>query len=337
MCLRTFKDEGELNDTISELKRYTAKLPQKIADVEGKLKLTVARLDSMRNAKSTKDTYLKLKSTDLVNLRKEIETLDRNELPKLRADLKATEDIVNKLNARKACADQLQNEIVLIDKYAHECADAERKIDLAKRQNEPQDDVDLDELNMEKCAMQEELNRNEKRISEKREEMNANYKRTDRINTLKERLNELKQRKTDLAARMQKKGQLEDKKIELTREMDEIRNDMKSLNEKLELKKTKLDELIESREENQMSERAMIEQRRSSLDKVKDLFNRMQLLIDSIHDYEMNNQSDAEKLRRELKNIEADERQQQQEVERIRKRLDEIKSELARQVSNILV
>jgi hypothetical protein len=38
VCMRFFKDERELAETIGELKKYTNKLPQKVNDLEVKLK-----------------------------------------------------------------------------------------------------------------------------------------------------------------------------------------------------------------------------------------------------------------------------------------------------------
>lgn len=37
VCMRCFKDERELTDTVAELKKYTSKLPQKMTDLESKL------------------------------------------------------------------------------------------------------------------------------------------------------------------------------------------------------------------------------------------------------------------------------------------------------------
>lgn len=38
VCMRFFKDDRELADTIAELKKYTNKLPQKMTDLENRLK-----------------------------------------------------------------------------------------------------------------------------------------------------------------------------------------------------------------------------------------------------------------------------------------------------------
>ncbi len=128
VCLRIFKDQSELDDTIRELKKYTSKLPQKMKDLETKIVDGENKIQKMIQAKPIKESYENLKNRDLANLKSQIDTLDRNVLPKIKSELKQNQEMLSKLEKLRSCSEQLQNEIVIIDKYAHESKDLEKKI-----------------------------------------------------------------------------------------------------------------------------------------------------------------------------------------------------------------
>ena len=113
----------------------------------------------------------------------------------------------------------IQNEIVLIDKYANESKDLEKKIQIQnKTLNDlnasiSQDDLDeleidskrgsiLNQLNEKKSKIQNELQALNNQIQSKQDELNKNY-------TLHDLINNLKERKMD-----SKLGEPEDRKME---------------------------------------------------------------------------------------------------------------------------
>ena len=131
VCMRFFKDQQELEDTIKELKRYTAKLPQKMTDLDAKLKSVNSRVEKMINLKPIKETYENLKSRELSSVKSQLENLDRAELPKLREEARKCQESLKALEEKRACSEQLQNEIFLIDRYANESRELEKKIQIA--------------------------------------------------------------------------------------------------------------------------------------------------------------------------------------------------------------
>lgn len=156
VCMRTFSDSSELNDTISELKKFTNKLPSKINDVEDKIKTVQTKLNDMVNAKVHKEAYDRLKNKEIAELKSQLDSLDRDTLPKLRAELKETESLLKETEKRKQFSEQLQSEIVIIDKYAREGADIDKKLEQINKSIDGSDDsqVDIDELNRKKSSIQ---------------------------------------------------------------------------------------------------------------------------------------------------------------------------------------
>jgi DNA repair protein RAD50 len=337
VCRRDFADVDEMNETINELRKYTSKLPQKITDLENKIKVAQDKLNDMVNAKSIKEAYDRLKNGELVSLKTQIDQYDKDMLPKLRAELKESDAELKEIEKRKQFAEQLQNEIVIIDKYASECNDIERKIDMVNRNN-PQlsgsDDanLDLDELNMEKSAIQTEMSRLAKLIESKRDEMTRNYARTDQINSMKEKLNEMKTRRNELAMKSQKKTQMIDKKCELESEINEAEQSITQLNSELKASVANLNRLISERQAKQSENQATLAKRSKYFDEIKDMHNRVKDQIEYVMNFESSDDpTQAKQLKKELREIDLKEREINSEIEKLRGKLDDIRTELARQ------
>jgi hypothetical protein len=115
----------------------------------------------MRSCKSIKEAYDKLKNKDLASLKSELDVLDKETLPKLRKELKEVEAARSKLETRKSYADQIQTDVILIDKFANECSEIDRKIEACLRKNPTigNDGLDLAQLNEEKKELNDELNK----------------------------------------------------------------------------------------------------------------------------------------------------------------------------------
>ena len=128
VCLRCYKNQDELDDTIRELKKSTSKIPQKLNEVEAKIEISKTRLEKLRSLKPEKQLYDEIKNEELKKIRKELENYDKNILPKLKAESKANDDQFKRLEKLKTCSESLQNELVLVDKYLNECKDLEKKI-----------------------------------------------------------------------------------------------------------------------------------------------------------------------------------------------------------------
>jgi DNA repair protein RAD50 len=128
VCMRCFKNQDELDETIRELKKANSRMPQKINDLEVKIESSKAKLENLRSLKPEKQLYNEMKNGELKKLQKELDNYDKNLLPKLKAELKVNDEQLRKFEKLKACAENIQNEIVLIDKYLNESKDLERKI-----------------------------------------------------------------------------------------------------------------------------------------------------------------------------------------------------------------
>ena len=87
----------------------------------------------MQRAASLKDAYDRLRRDDLQTLQAQLDALDRDTLPKLREELRSADAQSKELHRRKQFAEQLHTDVVLIDKYAAECGEAERKIEQLMR------------------------------------------------------------------------------------------------------------------------------------------------------------------------------------------------------------
>lgn len=129
VCMRDFKDSSELDETITELKRYSKNLPKKMEIVDVKIKETEAKVQAMINMKPTKESYKRLKDTELVELKSQMDSIDRHVMPKIKKELKENVEAMRKLEELKGFSESIQSEIVIIDKYANEVSALQRKIE----------------------------------------------------------------------------------------------------------------------------------------------------------------------------------------------------------------
>ena len=306
VCMRLFVDVTEMNETIAELRKYTNKLPAKISDIEEKIKQTQSKLTDMQNARSVKEAYDRIKNEEIIQLKSQCDIYDRETLPKLRAELKQNETQLKEIEKRKQFGDQLQNEIVLIDKYASECAEIEKKVEQLIKSNPTSQETkeesnDLDDLSMHKSAIQAEFNQLNKTIKTKQDEISSNYARTDHINSLTRTLNELKARRTELTIKSQKKNSLHEKTVELEEEISEANATMDKLNSELKESQGKLCCLIEERQEISANSQKELRARSRLFDEIKELHNRIRDQIEFVKNYEKNDDANLNKLRKNLK------------------------------------
>lgn len=129
VCMRDFKDSSELDETITELKRYSRNLPKKMEAVDVKMKETEVKVQAMINMKPTKESYERLKDTELVELKSQMDGIDKNVMPKIKKELKENVEAMRKLGKLRGFSENIQSEIVIIDKYANEVSALQRKIE----------------------------------------------------------------------------------------------------------------------------------------------------------------------------------------------------------------
>ena len=346
VCLRIFKDQSELDDTIRELKKYTSKLPQKMKDLETKIVDGENKIQKMIQAKPIKESYENLKNRDLANLKSQIDTLDRNVLPKIKSELKQNQEMLSKLEKLRSCSEQLQNEIVIIDKYAHESKDLEKKIHSqnvhlnalnASISQEDITDLEIDadenilnQLKTKKTSLQSDLQLLVKQIQLKQDELTKNYSLTDTINTLKEKLNSLKTKRNDLESKMQKKSQLKQKQEELNTENEENECEVASLNEKLKTQVENICRIAARRQDQLLRNKELLKERNKLINEIISIKSSAEDLVFSIKNFETNEAPRLVTLKKEVKTIEIDENEIQAELESLRESLDELKLELAR-------
>jgi uncharacterized coiled-coil DUF342 family protein len=146
-------------------------------------------------------------------------------------------------------------------------------------------------------------------IYEKREALNGCYKRTDRINSLKEKLNELKKKQTELVMRSQKKSQLVEKCDELQRELEDAKAEVGKLNEQLKSAVRSLNELVKERESSGATDKEALDKRYHFNDELKQIYMKIKDLNHSIEVFEKNDQSKLDSIRKEIKSIESEEKQ----------------------------
>lgn len=121
-----------------------------------------AKLERMRGCKSTKEDYDRLKSKEVPEVKSLLEGIDK-EVMKLKRELKDLDETRAALQARKSLADQIQTDIILIDKLANECGDVERRIDAFVKTNPSvkslsNTSADIGQLNDEKKRINDEIN-----------------------------------------------------------------------------------------------------------------------------------------------------------------------------------
>jgi chromosome segregation ATPase len=322
---------------MNELRKQTVSIPRRVTEVEAKLRTAQTKLDEMVNAKPIKEVYDKLKQGgELSSLKSQLAVYDKDTLPKMRAEQKECDEQLKLVETRRKLAEQLQNEIVIIDKYASECGDIERKIDAVIRNNsqlsEDEDSgVDIDDLSVQKAALQTEATQLAQAVRAKQDEVTKHYKRTDHVNSLKERLNEMKTKRNELTMRSQKKAQLGEKKLELEAEIKSAEASMAELNAELKVSIQSLSKLVSDRQANQAVGQASLAERSKFHAELRDLMSRVREHAQFVEKFESGNEIGQRKnLKRDLKELEECEREGSAEIEKLREKLDGIKSELAR-------
>jgi DNA repair protein RAD50 len=333
ICMRDFKNEHELDETVKELKKFTNKLPQKINDIESKLKQSEQQVDQMINMKSTKEMYDRLKFEQLPQLRQQIDQLDRDVLPKIKKELKEHQETLRELETQKKCSDHLQNEIVLIDKYACEARDLDRKLkqsvscmNTSSSLLHDSQEHDLSTLNQQKQDLQHNIEELNREIDENRNDMQSNYSRMDKVNNLKEKLNQLKSKSNEFQMKLEKRGQMRQRLDELKSECNEFERDLVDLKAKL----NKCMEQIESLNKRRLAENEEFEElfyvKRSSADELKSFKIKLDDCVNVMNSIGSN--VSVNELKSKIKAIEQEEAQVERDIGKQRNKLDEIKKEL---------
>jgi DNA repair protein RAD50 len=344
VCLRFFKSEDELNETICQVNKYTNKLPSKTAELENKLVEIESKLSKMIDMRSFKDKYNKLKSEEIDKLRKQVETYDRSVLPKLKSELKEINQELSKLQSRKAISEQLQNDIVLIDKYINECNELDKKIIASKQklsiQEEPnfssnKENVEnnyasIEKLNQEKKEIEDKFCKLNESIGENRTLLAENYKIVDKLNNFKENLNEYKSKRNDIMFKTQKKSQLLEKQMDLDNELNDNQKEINQLKTRLQESSQKIDSMTKDRQEKCFQHETFLKDNTQKLNEVSELKLRLEELYKIINNFEENDQSKMKSLNDEIKLVETQIKQINNEIETNRIKLDDVKSQLAR-------
>jgi DNA repair protein RAD50 len=332
VCLRLFRNDDELNETICELNKITTKLPSKSNELNKKLLEVEAELTKMIELKSTSDKYQKIKSEELINLQNQVDNLDKAIIVKLKSDLKEINQTLNDLYLKKALCDQLQNEIVLIDKYANECSDIDKKIKsnqviLFDQKNAI---ISIDSIEKEKKDLNDQINILDNSIEEIRSKISKNYKSIDALNNFKEILNEKKNNRNEFLYKMQKKAQLLDKLSELNDQNLVNEKETAVLKIKLQDSTDKINNLIIERQEKLDENESLIidyNEKLYNLIQIKSKFDECYLIIKNFESKEKNDLKilglDIIELDSHLKKIDI-------EIQINRSKLDEIRSDLAR-------
>ena len=305
-----------------------------MSEVESKLVESDAKLEKMMSLKSVKHLYDKIKHEELNSIKKEVDNYDRNVLPKLRAELKQNEESLKKIEKLKSCGDVAQNEIVIIDKYANECNDLDKKIQLnvSNYQKCADGDLndDLENLELERCSIKAEIEQLNELIKSKQNEISQNYERTDRINKLKESLNELKSKKNEIEFKFQKKNQLVEKKMELEKERELNQKEINELNKQLAQSTLNLNRLSKERQEKLENNAEISGQRTKYLNDVKQVKSKMDDILVEVISHEKNADVNTFNLKKEMKSVDNEEREINSEIEACRQKLDDVKNEIAR-------
>jgi DNA repair protein RAD50 len=305
-----------------------------VSEVESKLVESDAKLEKMMSLKSVKHLYDKIKHEELNSIKKEVDNYDRNVLPKLRAELKQNEESLKKIEKLKSCGDVAQNEIVIIDKYANECNDLDKKIQLNVSSYQKCGDGDLNDdlenLELERCSIKAEIEQLNELIKSKQNEINQNYERTDRINKLKESLNELKSKKNEIEFKFQKKNQLVEKKMELEKERELNQKEINELNKQLAQSTLNLNRLSKERQEKLENNTEISGHRTKYLNDVKQVKSKMDDILVEVISHEKNADVNTFNLKKEMKSVDNEEREINSEIEACRQKLDNVKNEIAR-------
>ena len=333
VCLRLFKNDDELNETICELNKYTSKLPSRGDELNKNLVETEAKLTKMIELKSVKDKYDKIKSEEIISLQKQIENLDKNVIIKLKLDLKNINETLNKLQKKKALSEHIQNEIVLIDKYAHECCDIEKKI-LAHQINslplDEKEQVSIECLEKEKIDLCDQLKKLDYTIEDKRNKIVNNYKLIDTLNNFKDKLNEKTAKRNELMFKMQKKTQILEKLNELNDQSILNEKEINVLKKNLDISLKKINDFINERQIKVDEYEFLIREQDEKLNKLVKLKSKFDECYLIVKNFEAKEKNDLKALCVDILQIDSQLKEIDAEVEESRRRLDEIRSDLAR-------
>jgi DNA repair protein RAD50 len=335
VCLRLFKNNNELNDTISELNKYTSKLPSKSNELNKKLLEVEVNLTKMIEFKSIKDKYEKIKSHELINLQNQIENLDKTVIIKLKSDLKEINETLNELHIKKTLCDQLQNEIVLIDKYANECNDIEKKIQLNEIGNlNAEDEIgsvqSIENLEGDKIILNEKMNSVESSIDEIRHQIVNNYKLVDNLNNLKEKLNGKKAKLNEFLFKAQKKTQFSEKISELNDQAQANQKEIIVLEKNLENSLEKINSYISERQEKINENELLIRDYNEKLNNLVKLQSKFHDCFLIIINFEGKEKNDLKILSADIIEIDLQLKQMNNDIQINRSKLDDLRSDLAR-------
>ena len=314
-----------------ELRKYSQKLPQKMASIDEKIKETETKLEAMINSKPLKETYETIKNHDLAEIRTQLASIDRDQMPKIKKELKEAADKLKHFEQLKSFSEQLQNDIVIIDTFGNEINALNNKIHTYSQGLSDSDNADsLDSVKAQRETIQRDMASLNKAIELKQTEINKSYLHTDTINALKEKLNNLKMRRNELNSKMQKRNQLQDKQLELNAECEEARVAIREFGEQLQVLLGTIKKLGQERQQLLDANKASLAERNRSLNNLQVMKSQISDLVKSARIYEEQEAAKLDTNKTSLKQVESEELKLQTKLDQLRKKLEQIKLELAR-------
>lgn len=121
-----------------------------------------------------------------------------------------------------------------------------------------------------------------------------------------------------------------DKQDELHLEISDFENEIKMLNNKLRQSVNSLEVLLVERDEKQANNEEVVGKRNRFYDELKDAYNRMKDLVQFVKNFERNDESNLSRLKKDLKDLDSNEKEINCDIETLRKKLEDTKMEIAR-------
>lgn len=328
LCHKDMSD-NEASDMTMELSDEISRLPENIKRTEKLLKAEQKKYENLLHIKSVVETVTKLEA-DIPKKKKELTTIEEK-LAKCVEERESLQLLLAEPTTSLELADSMMGDVSLLDEAMKEIT--RLKNDIAQLNTKlPADfesDVNIEELQMIKAGVSEELDTERYTLEEKQ----ANLEKiVNALNKMQEQKNAYQDERLKLQEGQQSLAQLQERQTELKNLIESKTAEIKLLRTKLPTLKQKLNFLVAEKNRLLEASRKRVAKMQTELNAYKKIQHEIERLNTEVLDFQMLNLvTEIADLKETIKSCKAQIEKKAEELSKTSNELEEVKTECLQQ------
>ncbi|XP_054737346.1 DNA repair protein RAD50 [Anastrepha obliqua] len=319
----------EATDITMELSDEINRLPENIKRTEKLLKAEQKKYENLLHIKSVVETVAKLE-LDIPKKKKELASIEEK-LAKCVEDTESLQMLLSEPTTSLELADSMMGDVSLLDEAMKEVTRLKNDIEQLNAKLPPdfESDANLDDLQMLKSGISEELDAERHTLEEKQ----ANLEKiVSAINKMQEQKNSYQDERIKLQEGQQSLAQLQERQTELKNLIESGTTEIKQLKTKLPALKQKLNALIAEKNRILETSRKRVAKMQTELNSYKKIDHDIQRLNDEVFEFQsLNLATEIADMKESIKTCKVAVEAKAEEIAKTSNELEVIKTECLQQ------